>query len=163
MFGRRTFRQLAIARRGVVAIEFAFIGTALLGMVIGVCHIAFNLYAQSVLDFAGASLARTFQTGTVRNIADINDASFRTLSICPALHNLLDCSAVIVTTYPVVDYTAQSSSVKYNPGGPKSLMVVKLTYTSWIPSWPVLNGLGSGKADPMKITSRIPYVNEFAD
>ena len=132
-------------------------------MVVGICHIGFSLYAQSVLDYAGASLARAFQTGSVRNVADINDSSFRTLSVCPALKNLLNCAAVSVIAYPVLDYTNQPINPTYNSGGPKSLMVVKLTYTSWIPSWPVLNGLGSGMVAPMLITSKVPYVNEFTN
>lgn len=159
MSDRRTAHNLGACRRGTVAIEFAFVGSALLALVVGILHIGFLLYAQTVLDFAGASLARTFQTGTIRSVPDITDNSFRTISICPALRNLLDCSAVSVVTYPVSDFSGQSSS--YSAGGPKSLMVVKLTYTSPIPSWPVLNGLGSNTTGPMLLTSTIPYVNEF--
>ena len=141
--------------------EFAFVAAALVGMVVGILHIGFSLYAQSVLDFAGASLARSFQTGSIRSVTNINDPGVRSVSVCPALQNLLDCGAVSVVTYPVADYTGDTSNAGFDPGGPRSLMVVKLTYTSPIPGWPVLNGFGSTTASPMLITSKVPYVNEF--
>lgn len=161
VFGRRTIRQFGACKRGVFALEFAFVSVALLGLVMGILHIGFTLYAQSVLDFAGASLARSFQTGTIRNVTNIQDNTFRSISICPALNNLLDCNSVSVIAYPVTDFSQMSSGSVYNAGASGKPMVLRLTYKSWIPSWPVLNGLGSGTAAPMLITTTIPYVNEF--
>lgn len=161
MSARRSLCSLGPAQRGTVAIEFAFVGLALMGIVIGVLHIGFALYAQSVLDQATAAIARDFQHNTTRDSTDPNSSGIKTVSICPALHGMLDCNAISVVNYPVSDFYNQVSNVPFSPGGSKSLMLLKLIYTAPIPAWPVLNGLGSGSANPLLITATVPYVNEF--
>ena len=161
MSDKGTIRGLGAARRGTVAIEFAFVGLALMGIMVGVLHIGFALYAQSVLDQAAAVIARDFQHDKARDNTDPNSSAIKSVSICPALKGMLDCDAVTVVNYPVSDFYNQISNVPFNPGGSKSLMLLKLQYTAPIPGWPVLNAMGSGSSNPLLITASVPYVNEY--
>ena len=163
------FGRTRASRRGTAAVEFAIVAPALMMLLAGFLHIGYCVYAQSVLDFAAAAVARKFQTGgnqsTTGNSTsgggafNPNDANFKANTVCPALNGLLDCTAVEVLNYPVTDYQSTTSNTNPDPGGSKTTMMLKLVYTTSIPTWPVLAGTGS--SSPYRVTATIPYVNEF--
>lgn len=163
------FARTRATRRGTAAVEFAIVAPAFLMLLVGFLQVAFCVYAQSVLDFAAASVARQFQTGGNQSATgsgtaggggfNPNDANFKANNVCPALNGLLDCTAVQVLNYPVNDYQSTTSNTNPNPGGSKTTMILKLVYTTSVPTWPVLAGTGS--SNPFQVTAIIPYVNEF--
>ena len=153
---RPHFANLAADRRGVAALEYAFIGTACLALGMGVLQIGFGLYAKVALNYAATTTARQLQTGAAKQAAAAGMPSLTTLTICPAMAGLLDCNAVRVKLYPVSDYLA-GSELPFDPGLSKSLMLLSLTYTAPIPVWPLL---GTSSA-PLLITTSIPFANEY--
>jgi Flp pilus assembly protein TadG len=82
-------------------VEFALVALPFLTLVLGVMELGFDLYVQTMLDYALETAARGVQVGsTVGNVKQ-NNASFRKDAICPYLYGL-DCTslAVAVTMVP---------------------------------------------------------------
>ncbi len=148
---------LAAARRGVVALEYAFVGLACMALVMGVMQIGFCLYCKATLNYVAAKTARQLQTGEARSAAAAGMPNFTTVTICSAMSGLLDCGAVTVSLYPVQDYLP-GNSAPFDPGISKSLMLLRLTYIPPIPTWPLQVGNGGG---PLSITASLPFVNEY--
>ncbi len=155
---RGHFRKLAADRSAVVALEYAFVGTACMALIMGVLQIGYCLYAKAALNYAAGVVARQLQTGGAKDNAATGPANFKTVTLCAAIKGLLDCNAVTLTLYPVQDYLNSSSTMPFNSGIPKSLMLLRLTYTMPLPTWPLLVGTPQ---QPMLITTAIPFVNEF--
>lgn len=153
---RPRFADLATDRRSVVALEYAFIGTACLALGMGVLQVGFGLYAKVALNYAATTTARQLQTGGAKEAAKAGMPNLTALTICPAMAGLLDCNAVTVSLYPVSDYLP-GSELPFDPGMSKSLMLLRLTYTAPIPVWPLL---GTSSA-PLLITTSVPFVNEY--
>ena len=145
------------ARRGTASVEFAFVGVALIVLVVGILHIGYCLYCQVALDYAATAVAQTFETGGNQHTLDPNSNAFKTQTVCPALQGLLNCNSVTVLNYPVSDYYNQTSYTQFSPGSAGTTMVLTLIYTVPIPTWPVLT-YGGGSS--MVIKSTIPYINE---
>lgn len=148
--------DLATDRRSVVALEYAFIGTACLALGMGVLQVGFGLYAKVALNYAAATTARQLQTGTARKTATAGMQNFTTFTVCPAMAGLLDCNAVKVSLYPVLDYLP-GSELPFDPGISRSLMLLRFIYTAPIPVWPLL---GNSSA-PLLITTSVPFANEY--
>ena len=148
---------LAAERRSVVALEYAFVGLACMALVMGVMQIGFCLYCKATLSYVAAKTARQLQTGEARSAAAAGLPNFTTVTICGAMSGLLDCSAVTVTLYPVQDYLP-GTSAPFDPGISKSLMLLRLTYTPPIPTWPLQVGNGGS---PLLITASLPFANEY--
>ncbi len=153
---RPCFANLATDRRSVVALEYAFIGTACIALGMGVLQVGFGLYAKVALNYAATTTARQLQTGAAKQAAKAGMPSFTTLTVCPAMAGLLDCNAVKISLYPVLDYLP-GSELPFDPGTPKSLMLLSFTYTAPIPVWPLL---GTSSA-PLLLTTSVPFANEY--
>ena len=154
---KRGLGQLAIDRRGAAALEYAFVGLACMTLLMGILQIGFCLYAKSALNYVAAATARELQTGKAKTAAAAGLPNLTAVTICSAMAGWLDCNAVTVVLYPVHDYLPGSSG-PYNPGISKSLMLLRLTYTTPIPTWPLLVGTGGG---PLLLTASVPFVNEY--
>lgn len=148
---------LAADRRGALAVEFALVSMAFVMLVVGIMQVGFCLYAKVVLDHAAAAMSRQLQTGTAKATAAAGIATFASVTVCGALQGLLDCGLVSVTLYPVPDYLTGGGNVPFNPGVSKSLMLLTITYTSPLPTWPLQVGSG---ATPLRFTASVPFVNE---
>jgi Flp pilus assembly protein TadG len=132
--GRRT--------AGSVALEFAMIGPAFLGLLLFVLELGFLLYAQTALDYAVNQAARQMQTGqkTIANGAP--QALFVSQNLCPFLGAFLTCTGVVVTLQPVTTFQtsispAPLSTGTVNPGVRGSLQLLRAYYTPDIPVWPL--------------------------
>ncbi len=155
---RSSLSTLATDRRAVMALEFAFLGMACMALIAGTMQIGFCLYAKATLNFAAVKVARQLQTGLAQSSAAAGLPTFTSVNVCAAVSGLLDCNAIAVTLYPVQDYLNSSSVMPFDPGISKSLMLLRLTYTSPLPTWPLQVGTG---AQPMLITAAVPFVNEY--
>ncbi len=149
--------ELARDRRGVAALEYAFVVLAAMALFTGVLQIGYCLYAKAALNLIAAKTARMLQTGSAKDDAAAGMANFGVVTICGIAGGLLDCSAISVSLYPVQDYLPGSSN-PFNPGIPKSLMLLRLTYTLPIPTWPLQ--IGSSEA-PLLVTTTLPFMNEY--
>lgn len=141
-------------RRGVVAVEFAFVSIALMMLLMGIIHIGYCLYVQSVLDYAAAGVA--IQIETTGN--DPNATGFQTSTVCPPMQGLLDCSKVRMALFPVQDFQTLVTPAVNSQGTSRSLMMLRLSYDVPIPTWPVLS-LTGGSA--FTVTANVPFVNEY--
>ena len=149
--------QLAIDRCGAAALEYAFVGLACMTLLMGILQIGYCLYAKAALNYVAAVTARQLQTGRARTAAAAGLPNFTAVTICSAMAGWLDCTAVSVVLYPVSNYLPGNSG-PFDPGISKSLMLLRLTYTTPIPTWPLLVGAGGG---PLLLTASVPFVNEY--
>jgi Flp pilus assembly protein TadG len=122
---------------GIVALEFALIGPALLGLLVALLELSFLLYAQTALDFAAREAARNMSTGQA---TAANRSGFQSLVFCPFLAPFLSCTGVTVVLQPVTNFQTAMTSTPASPfasGGSGSLMLLQATYTPGIPLWPL--------------------------
>ncbi len=144
---------LTADRRAAMALEFALVSMAFVMLVVGMLQVGFCLYAKVVLDQSAAAMSRQLQTGTAKANAAAGITTFASVTVCGALQGLLDCGLVAVTLYPVPDYQTGGGSVPFDPGVSKSLMLLTVTYTSPLPTWPLQVGSG---ATPLRFTASVP-------
>ena len=148
------------ATAGTVAVEFALLGVAFLGLLVLVLQLGFLLYAQVALDYAVKETARQMQTGqrqqTVTN--PTAQESFQALVFCPLLSPFLSCAGVVVSLQPVSSFKVApvahvpAATISVNPGGSGSLMLLQAFYTPDLPAWPLNVTILTGTA---------AYLNEF--
>jgi Flp pilus assembly protein TadG len=122
---------------GIVALEFALIGPALLGLLVLLLELSFLLYAQTALDFAARAAGRSMSTGQA---TAANQSGFQSLVFCPFLTPFLPCSGISVVLQPVANFQTAMASTPASPfasGGSGSLMLLQATYTPGIPLWPL--------------------------
>lgn len=141
-----------------MAVEFAFVSLAFIMLVVGIMQVGFCLFAKVVLDNAASDMSRDLQTGLAKSTAAAGVKTFASVTVCGALKGLLDCSRVKVTLYPVSNYLTGGGTVPFDPGVSKSLMLLNVTYTSPLPTWPLQVGNG---ATPLSFTASVPFVNEY--
>ena len=125
------------AKAGVVALEFALLGPAIVGMLLLTLEMGFLLYAQTALDFAAREAARNMATGQA---TAANQTGFQSLVFCSFLAPMLSCAGVTVVLQPVTNFqTAMVSapSTQFGPGVSGSLMLLQATFTPGIPLWPL--------------------------
>ncbi len=141
-----------------MAVEFAFVSMAFVMLFMGMMQVGFCLYAKVVLDQAASSMSRDLQTGIAKSSAAAGVKTFASVTVCGALQGLLDCGLVTVTLYPVPDYLTGAGTIPFDPGVSKSLMLLKVTYTTSLPTWPLQVG---SSATPFSLTTSVPFVNEY--
>jgi Flp pilus assembly protein TadG len=130
------------ATSGTVALEFALVGSAFLGLLMFVFELGFLLYAQTALDFGVKEAARQMQTGQQTLANGASQALFLSQVLCPALGALLSCSGVVVSLQPVSTFQTATnppplSTATINPGVTGGLMLLQAYYTPAIPIWPL--------------------------
>ncbi len=129
-----------------------------MALLMGVLQVGYCLYAKAALNHAASVVARQLQTGGAKATAATGLANFKTVTLCAAVNGLLNCNAVALQLYPVQDYMNSSSTLPFDSGRSKSLMLLTLTYTIPLPTWPLRVGTSS---QPMLISTSVPFVNEF--
>ncbi len=140
-------RRFGRDRRAAAALEFAIVSAPFLGLVIGICTIAIDLYLQEALDVALQTAAREVQLGHVP--ATYSAADFATKVFCPALVVFAPCANVVVTLQPVADYLSDGvvatpaagqlgKSNSFCVGLPGQLMFARAVYLTPVISqfWP---------------------------
>ena len=149
--------SLASDRRAVVALEYAFLAMACMALMAGILQVGFCLYAKATLNHAASITARQLQTGMAKDSAAAGLPTLKAATVCSALSGLLDCNSVTMTLYPVQDYMP-GATAPFDAGISKSLMLLRLTYTVPLPTWPLQVGT---PGQPMLITSAVPFMNEY--
>jgi Flp pilus assembly protein TadG len=140
------------AKAGLVALEFALIGPALVGLLMLMLEMGFLLYAQTALDFAAREAARNMATGQA---TAANRTGFQSLVFCPFLSPMLSCAGVTVVLQPVTDFQSAMVSTpasQFASGSSGSLMLLQATYTPGISLWPL---------NVTQLTGTAAYWNEF--
>ncbi len=164
-------------KRGVTAIEFAFIATPFFFLIFGILEICLLFIMSSVLEHGINEAARDIRTGQAQN-QNFNQAQFKT-SICDELFDLLDCGENLsfdVSTFSSFASTSSTSPIDadgnfdpsgfgYDPGKASDIVVVRVFY-QWslitpILSAPLANMKGSGGAmNKRLLQSTVAFRNE---
>jgi Flp pilus assembly protein TadG len=145
-------------RKAMVAIEFAFVGPALLFMIFEIFQSALFVYNSSALNSATQVAARQIMTGAVQN-ASLTQTQFLNNTLCPLLPAAMPCSNVIVnlqtfseSAYPGGFYNFVNSTqtaiiippldntqTSFCPGGSGQYVYIQILYampllgTFWLP------------------------------
>ncbi|HZQ12869.1 MAG TPA: TadE/TadG family type IV pilus assembly protein [Pseudolabrys sp.] len=137
-------RRFAHARDGAAAVEFALVAAPFLALVFAIVETALVFFAGQTLESAATDSARLIMTGQAQTAGYSKD-DFKT-AVCNRLAGgLFDCSngvyvdvktytsfASISNTPPITNGQLDTSNMTYTPGGPGSIVVVRLYY-----QWPV--------------------------
>jgi Flp pilus assembly protein TadG len=135
----RVARRLGSNRRGAASVELALISLPLLVFILAILELSFDFYAQTALDFALSNSVRQIATGNLQGSAN-SIATFQSVSFCPAVAGLLQCTSIAVNVTPVSNFTAASAAVPmkngsfnssaftYCPGQPGQLMMAQAVY-----------------------------------
>ena len=150
-----TARRFIRQQDGATAVEFAMVAAPFLAMVFAIIETALVFFAGQALETAGADSARLIMTGQAQT-QGYDQAKFKQ-AVCARIYGLFDCTnglyvdvknyttfSSINTTKPVdSNGNLQTNSFGYQPGGPGSIVVVRLMY-----QWPVyVSLLGLNLAD----------------
>lgn len=159
LFRRKLARQTGKARQflhrqdGAVAIEFGMVAAPFLALIFAILETAIVFFADQTLETAVADSSRLIMTGQAQT-ANMTAASFKT-EVCKRIYALFDCTtgvyvdvksyanfASINITSPIDANGNLVNDFIYSPGGPGSIVVVRLIY-----KWPVYSVLGFNLAN----------------
>jgi Flp pilus assembly protein TadG len=149
LFSRSGVRMPRILRRfvrrddGAAAIEFAMVGAPFLALLFAIMETALIFFAGQALETAAADSARLVMTGQAQN-QGLSQEQFKE-EVCKKVYGLFDCAKGIQVDVRTYDSFASVNNTKpinaegnltltptYSPGGPGSIVVVRLLY-----QWPV--------------------------
>jgi Flp pilus assembly protein TadG len=154
-FACMTARRFVRHQDGATTIEFAMVAAPFLAMVFAIIETAVVFFAGQALETAGADSARLIMTGQAQT-QGFDQAQFKQ-AVCNRIYGLFNCSgglyvdvknyssfSAINTAKPIdANGNVQTGSFGYQPGGPGSIVVVRLMY-----QWPVyVSLLGLNLAD----------------
>jgi Flp pilus assembly protein TadG len=144
---RRLAQRFARAEEAAAAVEFALVATPFLALLFAILETALVFFAGQSLEAAATDSGRLIMTGQAQN-GGFSQNDFKT-SVCNALSGgLFDCTngvtvdvqsyasfqdvSTAVTTTPIKNGQLDTSKMGYVPGGPGSIVVVRLYY-----QWPI--------------------------
>jgi Flp pilus assembly protein TadG len=166
-------RQFIRQQDGATTVEFALVAAPFLALVFAIMETAIVFFAGQTLETAGADSARLIMTGQAQT-QGFSQAQFKN-AVCAKIYGLFNCQNGLYvdvksyTTFSSINNSAlpvdssgnlQTSSFGYQPGGPGSIVVVRLIY-----QWPVyvsLLGLNLSDSAGSKrvLMSTIAFRNE---
>jgi Flp pilus assembly protein TadG len=174
---RRTqfFRRFARARRGAVAVEFAFVAFPFLLLLFGTLELALVLMVSMTLETATGDAARAIRTGEFQTSGATGKTDFQKM-VCDRMMWLkTSCSGLLtvdVETFAVNDFQAMANSATrdpktfdpnttcFSPGGPADIVMVR-TYFKWTIFTPLLNQALVNAGDNIRyINSTVSFRNE---
>lgn len=140
----RMLRRFARKQDGSAAVEFSLVAIPFLALIFAILETALVFWAGQTLEAAATDSARLIMTGQAQT-AGFNKTDFKQ-AVCDRLVNgLFNCSSgvhidvksytnfsSISTSSPVSNGQLNTSSMTYTPGGPGSIVVVRIYY-----EWPV--------------------------
>jgi Flp pilus assembly protein TadG len=139
----RTLRRFTRQEEGATAVEFAMVAAPFLALVFAIIETAVVFFASQVLETAVADSSRLIMTGQAQN-QGMTQSAFKD-AVCAKIFGLFNCQAGVyvdvktfttfgdVTMNKPVDANGNFvNTTTYNPGGPGSIVVVRLFY-----QWPV--------------------------
>jgi Flp pilus assembly protein TadG len=137
-------------QRGSTVVEFALVAPLFFALLFAIIETGLMFFASQSLETALQDSARTIMTGQAK-IAGYDKQSFKQNVVCPNVSALFDCAngifvdvqsypagfAGVTISNPITDGNFVDNT-KYDPGGPGSIVVVRLFY-----QWPLfVTGLG---------------------
>ena len=151
--GSRAALRLLRREDGAAMVEFALVVAPFLAMLFAIMETALVFFAGQTLETAAGDAARLVLTGQAQS-QGISQANFKTDKVCPLILGIFDCAngiGVDIQTYASFSQANMAKPVdaqgnllnNYQPGGPCSIVVVRLLY-----QFPVyVNLLGFNLAD----------------
>jgi Flp pilus assembly protein TadG len=148
-------RRFIGQQEGSVAVELGLVAAPFLALLFAIMETALVFFAGQTLETAVADSARLIKTGQAQN-QGFDQNAFKN-AVCAKIYGLFDCqngvfvdvktynSFTDVTNVSPIDANGnfQSNNFTYQPGGPGSIVVVRLFY-----QWPVyVSLLGFNLAD----------------
>src|SRR4051812_35345777 len=148
-------RRFARQQDGATTVEFALVAAPFLAMIFAIMETAIVFFAGQVLETAGVDSARLIMTGQAQT-QGYDQAKFKA-AVCGKIFGLFNCtgglyvdvknysSFTAINTAKPIDSSGnmQTGTFGYAPGGPCSIVVVRLMY-----QWPVyVSLLGLNLAD----------------
>ncbi len=166
-FGKAA-RRLGHDRTAMVALEFALVGSAFLGLVLFVIFLGYRLYVQIALSYALGELARLLSVNRTQTLSQ-SETQFQSSTFCPQMASFLACSNLAISLQPVADYSALpqapvigGASNPFGPGQDGSLMLLQVSYQMPVFGWILPAGGGSSQSiNGGVVTVSYPYENEY--
>ncbi len=163
----KLLRRFSRNRRGSAALQFAFVAPLFFGLLFAIIETALMFFANQVLETITQNSARMILTGQAQT-ASYTQTKFAQY-VCGQVPALFDCSKIYIdvesfTSFQNVVLTNEVDSncnfldnVQYSPGGPGSIVVVRLFY-----QWPVfVTKLGFSLACPSQNTHLLTATAAF--
>lgn len=173
-------RRFAAARRGAVAVEFAFVAFPFLLLLFGIVELALVFVVSTTIEGATESAARRIRTGEFQTGGATSKDNFRDL-VCARMSWLSGgCSATLIVdvqTFAIDDYqgmandtpqnpgTFDAGATCFSPGGPGDVVLVR-AYYPWTLFTPLLNDAMENMGDGKRLVSAVaafrnePYNND---
>jgi Flp pilus assembly protein TadG len=156
-------RRFARADDGATAIEFAFVGIPFLILVFGLIELGLTFLVSMTLENALMTVDRRIRTGDYQNTSR---EDFRT-AVCDEMAWLKSsCADSITLDVRVLPAFAQAKTLKppegipcFDPGGPKSIMLVR-AYYKWPIITPLLQSAVASGSGVRQVTFASVFVNE---
>jgi Flp pilus assembly protein TadG len=140
----RAVRRLVRRQDGAAMVEFGLVAAPFLALVFAIMETAIIFFAGQALETAAADSSRLIMTGQAQ-AANFDAVAFKN-AVCAKIFGLFDCqNGVYVDVKTFQSFSNvnmaspvdgqgnfSSSNFSYQPGGPNSIVVVRLFY-----QWPV--------------------------
>jgi len=169
---KRATLRLFRGEDGAAAIEFGLVAVPFLAMVFAIMETGLVFFAGQALETAASDSARLIMTGQAQT-QGFDQAAFKN-AVCNKVQGLFNCAGGImvdVRTYtsfanitnpnPINGQGNLNYNFVYQPGGPGSIVVVRLMY-----QWPVyvsllgLNALSNMSGSNRLLVSTVAFRNE---
>jgi Flp pilus assembly protein TadG len=153
---RSILRRFRRNRAGSAAVEFALVAPMFFALLFAIIETGIMFFANQVLETITQNAARQIMTGQAQTAGD-TQTQFQAY-VCSQIPALFTCAniAIDVESWPafsgamavtsLIDANCNfiSNNLQYNPGGPGSIVLVKLAY-----QWPLfVTGLGFNITSP---------------
>lgn len=139
LFGSPLLRDFFAQADAGATLEFGLLAAPFLAGLFAILQTALVFFAGQALETAAASSARLIFTGQAQT-SGWSAAQFKT-QVCDQIHGLFNCNSSVyvdVETYssfaqanlgmPVTNGTFNTAALGYNPGGPGSIVMLRLYY-----------------------------------
>lgn len=128
--GRAAGALLRLRRdtRGAAAVEFALVGSMLVLTIVFIMMLGLLLYLGQALDRATDLASRQIMIGAVQK-AGMNQSTFRSSVLCPALPSAINCNDVIVNVQTVTEAAQPTGYYALVNAGQTGLIIPSLSNT----------------------------------
>jgi Flp pilus assembly protein TadG len=148
------FRRFLRHQDGTSAVEFGLVALPFIALTFAIIETAIVFFAGQSLEAGAANASRLILTGQAQT-QNLTASTFKT-QVCAQLTSLFDCTngiyvdvknystfAAAINTSPVTNGTLDTSGMTYAPGGPSTIVVMRLYY-----QWPIyVSLLNAGISD----------------
>ena len=159
---KHRLRRFFVRDNGSVALEFAFVITPFLLLLMGVIEVGLAMFVSTQLQGATAEAARQIRTGNIQAGAD-PETAFRDL-LCEGLVAAVECDERLVmdvrayNSFGEVDFpsfydaTGEAEGAEFSAGGAGQTILVRVAY-NWTIVTPFLATFLANDGDDGRITT----------